>query len=92
MNQSLRSHLSGNQYNLPTSVVDEVCTMFADEAVNLLDSLSNLKVEVRDTALRALREYYATIEKANNPVFTQVATVLSSDATNDGTYRKVANG
>lgn len=66
--------------------------MFADEAVNLLDSLSNLKVEVRDTALKALREYYAAIEKTNNPVFTQVATLLSSDLANDGTYRKVANG
>lgn len=76
MNESLRHHLSQDSYNLPKTVVDEVCDMFKNEAANLLDSLSALKPEVRDVALHALRDYYNTMER-NNTTFTQVATVLA---------------
>lgn len=81
MNESLRAHLSQDNYNLPKTVVDEVCDMFKNEAANLLDSLSALKPEVRDVALHALRDYYSTMEK-NNSTFTQVATVLAQPKIN----------
>jgi hypothetical protein len=89
MSSSLRNHLSSSSYNLPESIVDEVCSMFAEEAQNLLNALTGLKPEVRTVALGALRDYYSTIEKINNPVFTQVATVMSS-VPNDPQFQKAA--
>ena len=62
--------------------------MFASEATNLLDGLSELKAEVRDIALEALRDYYQALEQKNNPVFTQVAKIMTKEA-NDSYYGAV---
>ena len=88
MKSNLRTHLSQDQYRLPEVVIDEVCSMFASEAANLLDSLSGLESNVRNVALGSLRDYYRAIEQKNNPTFIHVAQIMSfpanKSAANDG--------
>lgn len=88
MNQNLRTHLESNS-QLPQKAIDEVISMYKDEAGNLLDALNTIKnPEIRTIVLDSLRSYHKALDK-NNSIFTQVATIMM-DSSNDSNYSTAA--
>lgn len=69
MNNQLRQHFEKTT-ELPQAIINEVVSMFNNEAIILIDALSNLNPSVRDTVLDSLRKYHEALD-SNQVIFTE---------------------